>query len=71
MRVHFLELLLLKCNENDVFVFKITQNKVKGSFFPFFLNKILDKVYSNQLKICNPANRNATAKISLKANVNS
>ena len=29
----FLELLLLKCHENPAFLFKITQNKVRGLFF--------------------------------------
>ena len=29
----FPDLLLLKCDENAVFFCKITQNKVKGSFF--------------------------------------
>ena len=33
MCVHFPELLLLKCNENVVFISKTTQNKVKGIFF--------------------------------------
>ena len=37
--VHFLELLLLKRNENAIFFLKITQNKIKDSFFklPDFL----------------------------------
>ena len=58
----FLELLLLKCNKNAVFYFKITQNKVKGLFFflksvLIFMFKTLDKVYINQLKSYNPTNR--------------
>ena len=66
--VHFSELLLLKYNENAIFFFKITQNEVKAPFFlekspfrcvtfggfPYFLNETLDKVYSNQLRSCNP-----------------
>ena len=58
----------LKCNENPIF-FKLP--KVKGPFFhekfPFcyvmfggclyFLNVTLDKVCSNQLRSCNPTNR--------------
>ena len=34
--VYFLELLLLRCNEEAVFFFKITQNQVER---PFFLKK--------------------------------
>ena len=71
MCVYFLELLLLKCNENAVLFFKITQDKVNGLFFlekcpfcnivfggcPYFLNKVLDKVCGNQYRSCNPTNR--------------
>ena len=32
MRVHFLELLFLKCNENAAFLFKSTYNKENGPF---------------------------------------
>ena len=65
--VNFSELLLIKCNENYFFHFKITQNKVKEPFFSksalfvimLYLeaNKTLDKAYSNQLRSCNPSNR--------------
>ena len=66
MCIHFPELLfLLKCHEN-VFFSKTTQNKVplfpwKCSFCyvlfgdcPYFLNKILNQLYSNKLRNCNP-----------------
>ena len=33
LSLYFLELFLLKCNENAAFFFKVTQNKVKGFFF--------------------------------------
>ena len=71
IHVHFLELLLLKCNENAALYFEIIQKKVKGYFYiergpfryvmlggcPYFLNETLDKKYSNQLRSCYPTNR--------------
>ena len=58
-------------NENPVFFFKITQNKVKSPFFldkcpfyyvmfggcPYILNMTQDKAYNNQLRRFNPTNR--------------
>ena len=63
MCIHFPELLLLKRNENVVFISKTTQNKVKGLFFFLrstlfvmlclvvvlhFLNKTLGQEYSDK-----------------------
>ena len=65
MCIHFL-LLLLRCHENVVSFFKTTQNKrplfpskcpVYYALFsdcPYFLNQILDQLYSNKLRNFNP-----------------
>ena len=65
MCIHFL-LLLLRCHENVVSFFKTTQNKLPlfpskcpfcyalFSDCPYFLNQILDQLYSNKLRKCNP-----------------
>ena len=65
--IHFPEvLLLLRSHENVVFFSKTTQNKVSlfprrcpfcyvlFSDCPYFLNKILDQLYSYKLRNCNP-----------------
>ena len=64
MCVHILELLFLKCNKNAALIRrKRVPSCMKVVFFamfggcPSFLNKVLDKVYSKQLRSYEPANQ--------------
>ena len=68
--VYFSELPFLKGNGNTVVFLELPKIKQRVFFIkkdtfcyavfssgPYFLNEVLDKVYSDQLKSCSPTNR--------------